>query len=170
MTSKSRMLLLEQKDGTRRRKLSDLAHHTNIGTWNLSKRLHLNKAGIRTFAKTVKDVTPSCKPNSLVHTAAAHRSYRPPRYQKRKLENWTSLQCHTPAVLHPPTPLPIPYPTLLPHPATEDPPSPTITYASMMNNPTPFLPTKPMSELGQIKEMLHSLFNRLLQTQGTDIS
>ncbi len=60
-----------------------VSHHTNTGTWDLNDRLQLNKAGVRTFAKTLKDVTLGCHPNSLAHTAAAPRNYRPPRCQQK---------------------------------------------------------------------------------------
>ncbi|KAJ8361831.1 hypothetical protein AAFF_G00418560 [Aldrovandia affinis] len=98
-----------------------LAHHTNIGTWDLHDRLHLNKAGVRTFAKTLKDVTMDRNPNSLAHTTAPLRNYRPPRYQQERQRNTAS---HLPAAPRPPAALrPNLYPTLLPHPATEDPPT-----------------------------------------------
>ncbi|KAJ8367347.1 hypothetical protein AAFF_G00320700 [Aldrovandia affinis] len=140
-----------------------LAHHTNIGTWDLHDRLHLNKAGVRTFAKTLKDVTLDRNPNSLAHTTAPLRNYRPPRYQQERQRNTAS---HLPAAPPPAAlrPQPIPY-TPAP-PSQRRPPHhhQRMTYASVMSNPTPLLPTTPMSELGAIKEMLQTLCRGLLQT------
>ncbi|KAJ8366346.1 hypothetical protein AAFF_G00361140 [Aldrovandia affinis] len=141
-----------------------LAHHTNIGTWDLHDRLHLNKAGVRTFAKTLKDVTLDRNPNSLAHTTAPLRNYRPPRYQQERQRNTAS---HLPAAPRPPAALrpdPIPYPPTPPSHRRPPHHHQWMTYASVMNNPTPLLPTTPMSELGAIKEMLQTLCRGLLQT------
>ncbi|XP_034558255.1 uncharacterized protein LOC117826367 [Notolabrus celidotus] len=151
-----------------------LAHHTNIGTWHLYDGIHLNKAGVRTFAKTLKDVTLDRNPNSLAHTASAPRDYRPPRYQQRyQQESRRTSASHPPAGPRPPV---APRPPAVPrHHPTPHPPAPSryrgplhhrrqTTYASVMNNPAPLLSTASMTELGVIKDMLHTLCNRLLQT------
>ncbi|KAJ8361888.1 hypothetical protein AAFF_G00414180 [Aldrovandia affinis] len=112
-----------------------LAHHTNIGTWDLHDRLHLNKAG----------------------------NYRPPRYQQERQRNTAS---HLPAA---PRPQQRSAPTYTLHSCPTQPEKTPhhhqrMTYASVMSNPTPLLPTTPMSELGAIKEMLQTLCRGLLQT------
>ncbi|RXN28341.1 hypothetical protein ROHU_019352 [Labeo rohita] len=166
-----------------------LAHHHHIGLQHLYDGLHLHKDGVCIFAKSLKDAALGRSPASPRHLLPTPRFHQPihpsmprnpPPAPARKDTAWTN-NTHRP--LHPPTapytPVNLQSPTS--HPPTghqtpvrkkkpktslhqENPPQPKAqSYAEVAARPpAPPSTSTPVSELSQIREMLHTLCNQLL--------
>ncbi len=160
-----------------------LAHHHHIGLQHLYDGLHLHKDGVRIFAKSLKDAAlgrSPASPRHLLPTPLYHRPIHPymPRHPPPAPVR-TNTTRHPP---HPPmapyTPVNLQSPT--PHPPAayqtpvrkkprttphqEKPPQPRAqSYAeAAARPPAPPSTSTPASELSQIREMLQTLCNQLL--------
>eukprot|EP00064_Thunnus_orientalis_P015699 superscaffoldBa00002961_g15756 len=81
-----------------------LVHHTTISTWHSYDGLHLDRDGVRVFAKIFKDVALGRSPNST-STAGCYRTSRHPKNTPSQPSH-----CHPapPRCPHPQPPAPLP--------------------------------------------------------------
>lgn len=139
-----------------------LAHHTTIGTWHLHDGLHLNRDGVRIFAKTLKDVALGRNPNPTSSTD----DYRTPRVPRNTPSQPSSRH---PALLrrppHRPHQPPAPQTQRAPPVSRAPLPQQQMTYAAALTRPAPQPAPLHVSELDEIRQMLRSLCSTLLVRQ-----
>ena len=165
-----------------------LAFHPTIGTWDLYDGLHLHKEKVGIFAKTLKDAALGRSP-SITSPTGSFRDHPPPTHHHPRLippaarrhnnPAWTS---HSPRTHHlttvrhnqrrPPSPSPTSAHQRPPHPQQQSyaaAPCPPLhpqqrSYAAAVAQAAAKAPSPATSELGDIREMLHTLCTRLLSS------